>query len=143
MRVLDLARPETVHEYRLAFHKARTIKRAQDGFCSKLKEGYAATSTPERAVGRLRKDGFEATEEFPGDSDSTWDIETIVSLLHGNVKAMTHCYTTLDFNSFLRVSRARTSRTFVVTDGTANLRISSRTSLSLRLKRSTTHTRHT
>lgn len=104
MRVLDLARPETVHEYRSIFHRARSIKNSQDAFCSKLSTAHTRLGNTGKAAGLLKASGVDAAGVFPGDEDSNWDVETVVGLLRGDVKAMTHCYTTLDFNSFIRVS---------------------------------------
>jgi hypothetical protein len=103
-RVLGLARPETVHEDRLAFHRARSIRQEQDSFCESLLPTHEALKTPARVHQALSQTGLDSTGTFPGSKDENWDIEIMVSLLRGNVKAMTHCYTTLDMNSFLRVS---------------------------------------
>lgn len=102
--VLDYTRPETAHAFRTAFRKAAAIRDAQDDFCSALQQVDEAHSRPTRALAELGKRGV-VVGAFPGLDEAGWEVETIVGVLRGDVKAMTHCYEETDMAQFIRVGR--------------------------------------
>ncbi|KAJ7273060.1 hypothetical protein C8J57DRAFT_1316535 [Mycena rebaudengoi] len=76
-------RMETVWLMRQGYEHARTIKNAQDQYCSKALAGQ-----------------WTGLGEFP--SELAW--EALVDVLRGKVKVHTHCYEAVDIDAFVRLS---------------------------------------
>ncbi len=57
-----------------------------------------------KAVYHSKATGILDIKTFPGDADGEWEMETLVGVLRGDVKAMTHCYEATDMAQFIRVS---------------------------------------
>ncbi|KAI0819971.1 hypothetical protein BC628DRAFT_1399702 [Trametes gibbosa] len=84
-RYYQSTRMDTVWAVREAYNTARTIKEAQDSFCSNALSGEW---------------GAIKGQEFP--QDLQW--EALVDILRGRVKVQTHCYEAVDIDNFVRIS---------------------------------------
>ncbi|KAN0063758.1 hypothetical protein ACQY0O_003808 [Thecaphora frezii] len=90
-RVYSKTRMDEAWDLRQIFDEARTLKKLQDSFCSKA-EAFAALHGADAAP------LAEADATFP----ESLRLEALVDLLRGKVKLNTHCYTQVDFESFIR-----------------------------------------
>ncbi|KAH9858830.1 hypothetical protein C2E23DRAFT_800280 [Lenzites betulinus] len=84
-RYYQSTRMDTVWAVREAYNTARTIKKAQDEFCSNALSG--------------EWDAIKG-QNFP--EELQW--EALVDILRGRVKVQTHCYEPLDLDNFVRIS---------------------------------------
>ncbi|PWN52606.1 hypothetical protein IE53DRAFT_311777 [Violaceomyces palustris] len=91
-RVYRKTRMDEAWDFRKAFDQARELKNKQDSFCEAAK---VLADTGSFA-------GFASEEEatFPDDLS----LEALVDVLRGKVKVNTHCYTSNDFESYIRHS---------------------------------------
>ena len=90
-RVYDITRMDEAWDFRRTFDEASKLKNQQDAFCAKAKsfvDAYGQDAVPLA----------EADTAFPDDLR----LEALVDLLRGKVKLNTHCYTQIDFESFIR-----------------------------------------
>lgn len=85
-RVYKMTRMDEAWDFRRTFTAARELKRKQDAFCESARS--ASASLPATL----------SEAEFPDDLE----LEALVALLRGKVKLNTHCYTQVDFESFVR-----------------------------------------
>ncbi|TKY87991.1 hypothetical protein EX895_003087 [Sporisorium graminicola] len=92
-RVYKMTRYDEAWDFRRTFSAARDLKNKQDAFCDSAK-AFASLHGSNSAPSTL------ADAEFPDDLE----LEAVVALLRGKVKLNTHCYTQVDFESFIRHS---------------------------------------
>ncbi|CBQ70126.1 conserved hypothetical protein [Sporisorium reilianum SRZ2] len=92
-RIYKVTRFDEAWDFRRTFSAARELKNKQDVFCDSAK-AFASLHDSDAAPATL------ADAEFPDDLE----LEAVVALLRGKVKLNTHCYTQVDFESFIRHS---------------------------------------
>ncbi|CDW98570.1 hypothetical protein [Sporisorium scitamineum] len=92
-RIYKMTRFDEAWDFRRTFSAARDLKNKQDAFCDSAKV-FASLHGSGSAPSTL------ADAEFPDDLE----LEAVVALLRGKVKLNTHCYTQVDFESFIRHS---------------------------------------
>ncbi|KAJ1573311.1 hypothetical protein NDA11_005014 [Ustilago hordei] len=92
-RVYKITRFDEAWDFRRTFSAARDLKNKQDAFCDSAKS-FSSLHGASAAPSTL------ADAEFPDDLE----LEALVALLRGKVKLNTHCYTQVDFETFVRHS---------------------------------------
>lgn len=92
-RVYKMTRFDESWDFRRTFSSARELKLKQDAFCDSARS-FASLHGPHSSPATL------ADAEFP----DNLELEALVALLRGKVKLNTHCYTQVDFESFIRHS---------------------------------------